>query len=185
MAMEFVIAIVVGIVIGILFSYFYFRAKVESIAMKLSEEYGQKVFESRKAELEAVFDAKYKAELEKWKIEAEKVIREDAIRRSAATILGKVGEHLAPILIFSNYGISPKDLRFIGTPIDYIAFKGLNDGKPEEILFIEVKSGESGALTTREKAVRDLVESKKVRWLLIHMPSEMERALGEQKNQTS
>ena len=77
--------------------------------------------------------------LEKWKMKEEAKIREEAIRRAA--IVGKVGEHLAPLIIFPNYGINPKDIRFIGTPIDFIVFKGLSDGKPEKIMFIEVKSG--------------------------------------------
>ena len=49
-----------------------------------------------------------------------------------------VREQLAPLLIFSSYGI---DLRFVGTPIDFIAFKGLSSGRLEEVVFIEVKSG--------------------------------------------
>jgi len=42
--MESIIAIVVGIFIGILFAFFYFRAKVESMARRLGEEIGQRVF---------------------------------------------------------------------------------------------------------------------------------------------
>jgi predicted Holliday junction resolvase-like endonuclease len=46
---------------------------------------------------------------------------EDAIARSTATILGKVGEQLAPLAIMSGHGVSLKELRFIGSPIDSIA----------------------------------------------------------------
>ncbi len=35
-------------------------------------------------------------------------------REIRSTVLGKVGEHLAPLLIFQNYDINPKDLRFMG-----------------------------------------------------------------------
>ena len=110
-----------------------------------------------------------------WKRREEMRIREDAIKRSASTVLGKVGEHLAPLLISKDYGINLKDFRFIGSPIDFIAFKGLSDDRPEEIIFIEVKSGRSKALTPRERAVRDLVTEGKVRWQLIHIPSRIDR----------
>jgi predicted Holliday junction resolvase-like endonuclease len=108
-----------------------------------------------------------------WRERAEKAIREDAVRRSLSTTIGRVGEQLAPVLIFQRYGISPKDLRFIGTPVDFVAFKGLSEGRVEEVCFIEVKSGESPSLSEREKLIKDAIESKKVGWLLIHLPSEL------------
>lgn len=58
--------------------------------------------------------------------------------------------------------------------MDFIAFKGLSDDSPEEIIFIEVKGGRSQVLTPRERAVMDLVNEKKVRWQLVHIPSESE-----------
>ena len=42
--MESIVIIIVGIFIGILFAFFYFRAKVESMARRLGEEIGQRVF---------------------------------------------------------------------------------------------------------------------------------------------
>lgn len=82
-----------------------------------------------------------------WKTKEEQAIREDAVRRSLSTIIGKVGEHIALVVVFSKYGINPKDLRFIGTPIDYVGFKRLSDGKLQEIVFLEVKSGKTETLT--------------------------------------
>jgi len=46
-------------------------------------------------------------------------------------------------LLFENYGINLKDIRFLGSPVDFIVFKGLYDGNPEEIIFVEVESGNS------------------------------------------
>jgi predicted Holliday junction resolvase-like endonuclease len=109
-----------------------------------------------------------------WKEKEEEKIREDAKKRSTSAIIGKVGEHLAPVIIFQKYGINPKDFRFIGTPVDFIAFKGLSEENLKEIYFIEVKSGESKMLTNKEKQIRDVVNSGKVKWLLIHLPSEIE-----------
>jgi predicted Holliday junction resolvase-like endonuclease len=60
--------------------------------------------------------------------------------------------------------IDPKDIRFLGTPIDLIVFKGLNgSGEEVEIVFIEVKTGRS-VLSPREKAVKKTVEEKRVSW---------------------
>ena len=136
--------------------------------------------ERLRVEYERRAEEKARLMFEQWKAKEEERIREDAIKRSASTILGKVGEHLAPLLLFSNYGINPKDLRFIGTPVDFIAFKGLSDGKPEEIIFIEVKSGKTTTLTQREREVKELVDGKKIKWQLLHLPTELSRFMTEE-----
>ncbi|MBS7658069.1 hypothetical protein KEJ20_02795 [Candidatus Bathyarchaeota archaeon] len=93
-----------------------------------------------------------------------------------STILGKASEHIAPLFLFEKYSIEMRDLRFIGTPIDFIAFKGLANGNPSEIVFIEVKSGKTAQLTSREKSVKELIESRKVRWLTFHLSEETAKA---------
>ncbi len=115
----------------------------------------------------------YELKFQQWIKDKEAEIREDAIKRSITTLLGKISEHIAPLLIAQKLGINPKDLRFLGTPIDYIAFKGLSDKNPEEIVFIEVKSGTSG-LSDKERAVKKLVEARKVRWITFHITKEIE-----------
>ena len=81
--------------------------------------------------------------MERWKQEHEQEIRLDAIQRSSAVTRGKVTEHIVPYL--PGFDLDPKDIRFLGTPIDLIAFKGLNASVEEiEIVFIEVKTGRSG-----------------------------------------
>jgi predicted Holliday junction resolvase-like endonuclease len=93
---------------------------------------------------------------------------EDAVQRSLATILGRVGEELAPLIIFANYGIEPKDLRHIGSPVDYIAFKGYSSNKRvEEIIFFEIKTGKTAKLSDIEKSVRNVIASGKVRYVVI------------------
>lgn len=156
------------IILIILFvEYSRLRGEVEERARGLFDEWRERELEKAARPGEG-YDT-----FSEWKEMEEKRIREDAIERSTATILGRVGEHLAPIIIASNYGIDPRDMRFIGTPIDFIAFKGLSEGVPEKICFIEVKSGKTVSMTTRERMVKDLVEAGKVEWLLIHLPTEM------------
>jgi predicted Holliday junction resolvase-like endonuclease len=112
--------------------------------------------------LKQLADADARMQIERWKQDHEQEIRLDAIQRSSAVTRGKVTEHIVPYL--PGFDIDPKDIRFLGTPIDLIAFKGLNDSAEEvEIVFIEVKTGRS-VLSAREKAVKKAVEEKKVSW---------------------
>jgi predicted Holliday junction resolvase-like endonuclease len=108
-----------------------------------------------------------KASFERRKREWEKDLREKAIKQSRSVIEGKVSEQLAPFL--PNFVYSPGDARFLGSPVDFIVFDGLSAGSPREIVFVEVKKG-SSALNGREKAVRDLVEERKVRWEVYRIP---------------
>jgi predicted Holliday junction resolvase-like endonuclease len=89
--------------------------------------------------------------------------RLDAIRRSRAVTRGMVTEHIVPYL--PGFDLDPKDIRFLGTPIEFVAFKGLcEDSAGEvEIVFIEVKTGRS-ALSARERKVKKAVEQKRISW---------------------
>ena len=151
-----------------------FSLEVSKKTQELFNEWKQRELDNQKKIIYDAIRKEYEAKFSEWKQEEEKKIRQDAIERSASTILGKVGEQLAPLLLFSKHNINPKDVRFIGTPVDFIAFKGLSDDNPEEIVFIEVKSGKTANLTSREKAIRDIIRNKKVSWLLVHLPREIE-----------
>ena len=80
---------------------------------------------------------------------------------------------MAPLIVAVKYGINPKDLRFLGTPIDYIGFKGLSDGNPEEIIFIEIKNSTKPSLNEREKAIKKLIEEKKVVFKTFNVKAEI------------
>jgi len=106
---------------------------------------------------------------QRWIQEKEREIREDAIRRSVSTILGRIGEHIAPLVAAYELGADPRDFRYIGSPVDYIVFKGLSRGEPEEIVFVEVKTGKSAQLTERERAIKRLVEQGRVSWRTVSL----------------
>lgn len=146
--------------------------KLEKEREQLARMFEQKLEEWKQKEMESAV----KVELEKWRQEMEREIRRDAIKSSITTLLGKVGEHIAPLYMVRELGVDPRDLRFIGTPVDYIAFKGLSNGNPEKILFIEVKTSQSGALTERERSIKSLIESKKVEWITFNIRREVEKA---------
>lgn len=90
-------------------------------------------------------------------------IRSDAIKRSKAVIGGQVIEQVAPFL--PNFPCSPSDARFIGKPVDFVAFPGLSlNNKVDEVLLIEVKTGQS-ELNSREKEIKKAVKEGRVRYV--------------------
>lgn len=101
--------------------------------------------------------------LEKWKIEYEVMIRSDAAKKSQSVTIGKITEHLVPY--FPGFGFNPKDVRFIGSPIDLIIFDGMNNDDVQEVVFVEVKTGEFASLTKRERQIRDAILARRVRWI--------------------
>ena len=125
-------------------------------------------------ELRSFADAEARLRFEQWKQDHEQAIRLDAVQRSVAVTKGKVTEHIVPYL--PGFDLDPKDIRFLGTPIDLIAFSGLNASEEVEIVFIEVKTGQS-ALSQRERAVKKAVEAKRVSWRVINPDLEVGRHL--------
>ena len=81
-------------------------------------------------------------------------------------VTGKVTEHLIPF--FPDFKYNPKNVRFIGTPVDLVIFDGLSEGKVKSIVFAEVKTGKTANLSTRERQFRDCVQNKNVVWEIIH-----------------
>ena len=62
-----------------------------------------------------------------------------------------------------DFDFSPKDARFLGQPVDFVVFDGLDEGDLRRIVFIEVKTGDS-KLTTRERQVRDAIRDGCIEW---------------------
>lgn len=100
--------------------------------------------------------------LERWKQDQEQVIRQDAIQRSQSVTVGKITEHLVPYL--PGFNFNPKDVRFVGSPIDLIIFDGLSDGEVQRVVFVEVKTG-SSSLSTRERRIRDAIQAGRIEWI--------------------
>lgn len=96
-----------------------------------------------------------------WKLRYTRAVRRDAVARSAAVTLGKVSEQLVPYL--PDFAYNPKDVRFLGSPVDFIVFDGLAEGEVRRVVLVEVKTGDA-ALSTRERHVRDVVKAKRVEW---------------------
>ena len=106
---------------------------------------------------------------EKYKnLKNARTMRQDAVKRSRSVLGGLLAEQVSPFL--PDFPCNPLDVRFVGKPIDFIAFSGLaENNKIDEIIFIEVKSGTS-TLSEREKEVKNAVENGKVRYTIYHAP---------------
>ena len=90
-------------------------------------------------------------------------LRSDAIKRSRSVLGGQLAEQVAPFL--PGFPCHPGDARFIGKPVDFIAFPGMTeDDCVKEVLLIEVKTGKS-ALSGREKEIKRAVAEGRVRYV--------------------
>ena len=96
-----------------------------------------------------------------WKFKYSASIRQDAVQRSQAVTAGKVQEQLIPYL--PAFPFNPKDVRFLGSPVDLVVFDGLAEGRLRRVVFLEVKTGGAG-LTSRERCVREIIQAREVEW---------------------
>ncbi len=96
-----------------------------------------------------------------WKARYTRMLRLDAVQRSQAVTAGKVYEQLVPYL--PDFPFNPKDVRFLGTPVDLVVFDGLSQGTVRRIVFVEVKTADAD-LSTRERRVREAVNARRVEW---------------------
>jgi len=97
-------------------------------------------------------------------------IREDAIKHSRAVLSGQFSEQLAPYL--PDFPFKPTEARFIGKPIDFVVFRGMDEKKIDEVVFVEVKSGQSN-LSNVERSLRNAIQNKDVSWYEYKVPEEV------------
>jgi predicted Holliday junction resolvase-like endonuclease len=87
--------------------------------------------------------------------------RRHAIHQHRAVTHGQIFEQLVPYL--PEFEFSPKDARFLGRPVDFVVFDGLDEGELRQIVFVEVKTG-GAKLTPRERLIRDAIRAGRVTW---------------------
>lgn len=96
-----------------------------------------------------------------WRARYTRTIRRQAALQSRAVTVGLVSEELAPFL--PGFEFNPKDARFLGSPVDFVVFDGLDAGDVRRVVFVEIKTGGSD-LSPRERLVRDAVLAGRVTW---------------------
>jgi predicted Holliday junction resolvase-like endonuclease len=92
--------------------------------------------------------------------------RRDAVSQSKAVTRGQIYEQFATY--FPGFEFNPKDAQFLGKPVDFVVFDGLDEGTVRRVVFIEVKTG-NAKLNTRERCVRDAVRAGAVEWREIRL----------------
>jgi len=133
-----VLALLAGLIVGVVTTYVLLHARIESSAS---------------------------SKLGSWRNDEEEQIREESGRRSEAVLRGRITEQLAPFLY--DFPFAALDARFIGNPVDFIVFDGYGEVKSGQrdslrsIIFVEVKTGVA-ELTTIERRVKACVEAKNV-----------------------
>jgi predicted Holliday junction resolvase-like endonuclease len=137
--MEVLLGVVVGLIAGALFA--------------------SVVYSSLKVRL----DAQWEERVRKVKEEASQA----ALKQSAATLKGQVGERFAPFVPGFKY--QPADARFLGSPIDYIVFDGLAEGELRVVAFVEIKTG-AVPLSPFQKQVRAAIQEGRVEWRTLQLP---------------
>jgi predicted Holliday junction resolvase-like endonuclease len=116
---------------------------------------------------------------ETWRAAEERRIVAEARQRSEAVLTGKLGEQFAPFWI--DFPFAPGDVRFLGSPIDFVAFDGASDvrlGRAAElrrIVFVDIKTGDA-RLTPVQRRIKECVEAKRVRFQDIPIPKAVVKA---------
>lgn len=120
------------------------------------------------------FRGRLAVQLERWKAEFGERIKQEVLERSRAVLKGRIGEQLAPLLPMFKH--EPADARFIGSPVDYVVFDGYKEKDPRRIIFLDVKTGKTAALSPIERKLKHVVEQGKVEWETIHVGALEEEA---------
>ncbi|MBI2542431.1 hypothetical protein HYV80_07020 [Candidatus Woesearchaeota archaeon] len=95
-------------------------------------------------------------------------IREDAISQSKAVRDGQLNQHMAPFL--PDFPYNHTEARFMGEPIDFIVFRGIDGRNVSEIVFVEVKTAKS-QLSDVQKSIKSAIQGSKVSWHEYRIPN--------------
>jgi predicted Holliday junction resolvase-like endonuclease len=137
--------------------------KVHQMAELKFEQFKHTVLQVERQRIAAEQSVVAEANFERWKMEYEGFIRQDAIKKSQAVTIGKVTEHIIPYF-GGIFPYNPKEARFIGSPVDLIVFNNMEtDLDAISVHFIEVKTAGS-ALTPKQRAIKYAILNKRVEW---------------------
>lgn len=152
----------------LLYQYVSLKSAMETRAREQFMHWQEHELQNVRRQYQEIAQREADTRLTQWKQESTETIRKDAIEKSRAVTIGKVTEHVVPFL--PGFQHNPKDARFIGTPVDFIIFDGLDAGEVRQITFVEVKTG-SSSLSKRERQIRDAVKQQRVVWEELRIPT--------------
>jgi len=170
------VAAAIAIVI-VVFKLFKLRSEFQSRVQEQYEAFRKNELQALSQQYEELAQNKALLRFEQWTKAKEEEIRKDAINRSRVVTIGKVSEQVIPF--HPDFSYNPKDARFIGSPVDFIVFDGLDDKEVRKVVFIEVKTG-GATLTRRERQIKDAVDRRLVEFKVLSIlpvPAVTQRSL--------
>ncbi len=90
-------------------------------------------------------------------------VKKQALQRQRPILGGLFSEQIAPLLPDFPKDLRISEARFVGKPIDFLFFKGMDEKNISAVVFVEVKTGKS-ALSPIERKLRDAIRDKRVEW---------------------
>lgn len=86
--------------------------------------------------------------------------------KSTEVRTGQISEQFAPYL--KDFPYEPKDVRFLGSPIDMIVF----DFKGDQVVLIEFKTGDSKE-SARQRQIREMIKNGRFIYQVIRVKDEV------------
>jgi predicted Holliday junction resolvase-like endonuclease len=93
--------------------------------------------------------------------------------RSKIVNKGLISQEMVPLIPGFPYAF--KDARRAVHPLDYIVFDGLSDGNLKEVIFLEIKTGKTNALSPNERQIKKAIDKGKVRYEIFN-PDKLSQA---------
>jgi len=72
-------------------------------------------------------------------------------------------------------------MKFLGSPIDFVIFDGASENDIKQVIFLEVKSGDS-KLNAQEKRLKNVIEEGRVSWKLFNVEKPEKVRIQEEKD---
>jgi predicted Holliday junction resolvase-like endonuclease len=106
-------------------------------------------------------EKKEELKIQREEISKKKVSTQKRVETTTGSVnMGFILERLAPVL--EHFPFDKNDCRSLFDPIDYVIFEGLQKtGKVQKIFFVDIKSGKA-KLKANQKAIKQMIEQKKV-----------------------
>jgi len=93
---------------------------------------------------------------QEWKEKLEK-LRSEIADKQRAGIKGKITEMFAPYL--EGFPFKASECKFLGDPVDYVVFEGLDNRDITGIHFLDVKA-DSSELKKHQRQIKEIIEQK-------------------------
>lgn len=167
-----IILALVFLIVGCLVGYIYASRTFQHEKMELEkqkDEVQKSLGLQREETQKEIGEQKEATQKELWHLKEElekeaEADRKKTLQGSWAGIKGKISENLA--LLLPEFQKQHPDLniskaRFIGEPIDYLFFEGMDDKNITKLVFLEVKSGKRPHLNEDEVSLRRVIEDAK------------------------